>query len=45
MKNTGFKLLIVLAVSVLFLSACSGTRYGGGAQHNRGVNNRHFSGY
>jgi hypothetical protein len=51
MKNNIFKLLMVLAIYVLLLSGCNGTRYARGdradrrSYHNHGVNNRHYRGY
>ncbi|MEO8821007.1 MAG: hypothetical protein ABI374_09215 [Ginsengibacter sp.] len=40
-----FKLFLVVLGLVTILSSCSSSRNPSSAQHNRGVNNRHFSGY
>jgi len=42
MKNSLIKLLPVLIVFLLLLSACSGSR---DSMHHRGVNNRAYRGY
>jgi len=45
MKNHIFKLLLVLVLFVVLLSACNSARYAEGSQHHHGVNNKHYRGY
>ncbi|MGN6247554.1 MAG: hypothetical protein ACTHNG_04320 [Ginsengibacter sp.] len=44
MKNI-FKLFVVALSFLMILEGCSSTKNPSSAQHNRGVNNRHFAGY
>lgn len=44
--KTILKLFLVVLGFVTILSGCNSSKYASsGAQHSRGVNNRHYSGY
>ena len=51
MKNNIILLVMALALSVIFLSSCNGSRYAQGDRgdrrtyHNHGINNRGYRGY
>lgn len=43
--RTILKSIVVVLGIIAILSSCAGSKNPSSAQHHRGVNNRHFSGY